>query len=197
MDQPIQVYEKGSKRLEIFYDDSPQDPREFAQDNDAEKMVCFHDHYTLGDKHNFSDRQELSEYLDDVQKQGGIVYPLSLYDHSGLRLFIGQQSGWDCGQVGYIYFTVEAMKKNFQAKRITAKVREQACDLLKAVVKEYDQYLSGEVYGFRLTDLHEEENDVPEELESCWGFYGDEGIQHILSETGFVQKDAVHPAVYS
>jgi hypothetical protein len=48
-------------------------------------------------------------------------------------------------------------------------------DILLEEVEVYDQYLSGDVYGFVLKELQTCPtcNDVNEEvIDSCWGFYG-------------------------
>lgn len=39
---------------------------------------------------------------------------------------------------------------------------------LKSEVETYDQYLTGDVYGYVIEDKE------GEELDSCWGFYGEE-----------------------
>ena len=47
---------------------------------------------------------------------------------------------------------------------------------LKGEVETYDQYLTGDVYGYKVYEVsecdhgHEHKN----ELDSCWGFYGEE-----------------------
>jgi hypothetical protein len=43
--------------------------------------------------------------------------------------------------------------------------------LLKGEVETYDQYLRGDVYGYRVFKV---ENGEEEELDSCWGFYGEQ-----------------------
>ena len=61
-------------------------------------------------------------------------------------------------------------------KRITKKVSEQALKVLQGEVETYDQYLTGDIYGYKVMKVvtcelgHEHE----EEVDSCWGFYGQE-----------------------
>jgi hypothetical protein len=128
-------------------------------------MVCFHRRYSLGDiDHGLSleEAKEL-EARDDV-----ISLPLYLYDHSGLTMnTTGFSCPWDSGKVGFIYVTKERAEK------------EGVPDpeaLLRAEVKEYDQYLRGEVYGYRVLD------EAGKELDSCWGFYGDYNVSGILDQ---------------
>ena len=73
---------------------------------------------------------------------------------------------WDSGQVGIIYMLREQILKQFGGKLLTKKKREQARDLMQSEVEEYDQYLTGDVYGYVVTD------PLGNDVDSCWGFYG-------------------------
>lgn len=42
----------------------------------------------------------------------------------------------------------------------------------------YDQYLRGEVYGFQVTPI----DDGGEIIDSCWGYFGKDGLEQIESE---------------
>jgi hypothetical protein len=59
-------------------------------------------------------------------------------------------------------------------KRVTKKFKEIATSCINYEVKEYEQYLTGDVYGFQLTDQN------GNEISSCWGFYGDVSTNGIL-----------------
>ena len=59
--------------------------------------------------------------------------------------------------------------------RITSERLAMVEGWLKGEVETYDQYLTGQVYGFTIS---EEEGDE-DELDSCWGFYG---LEHTTSE---------------
>ena len=90
-----------------------------------------------------------------------------LYDHSGLAMnTIGFHCPWDSGQVGYVYVTLEAVRKEFGVKRVTKALREKAADILRGEIVSYDAYLGGRVYGYVI------EQDG-EEIDACWGFVGD------------------------
>ena len=110
---------------------------------------------------------------------------------------------WDSGQVGYIFVTKEAVRKEYSCKHITKKTLDKARELLQGEVKEYDLYLTGEVYGyklFRVNDDFDPDSDDPEEcgeeLDSCWGFLGDEYIkQEIQSQIAYYQEQDKKTAV--
>ena len=164
-------------KVTIKQEDSPRSPREdFDQ---LGVMVCFHRSYELGDKHNYSrsDYSSWEELKNAIMRKEDIaaILPLYLYDHSGQTMnTTGFSCQWDSGQVGWIYMTKKNAIENWGKKNLTLKVIQKAVQCLKAEVKEFDQYLQGEIYGFIHKDL-----DTKEEKDSCWGFYGDEDTNGI------------------
>lgn len=111
-----------------------------------------------------------SELYNRIDKRGTIILPLYLYDHSGITISTSSFScRWDSGQVGYIYMTKDTMEKEGWNK-------EQATKYLESEVTVYDNYLTGEVYGFRIEDAD------GEEIESCWGYYGDDSKEDMIQE---------------
>jgi len=161
------------KRLIISQDDCPESPREW---DNLGTMVCFHRHYDLGDKHEFSDPQD---FLDYLESDDPIRLPLYLLDHSGLWMRTGQfmedPQGWDTSMVGFIYVTREKVQQEYGWKRLTQKRIKQIQQHLESEVATYSQYLEGDVWGFSLIEetkccqCHQTITDI---LDSCWGFYG-------------------------
>lgn len=49
---------------------------------------------------------------------------------------------------------------------------------LQGEIDIYDNYLRGEVYGYRITPA-DDKDDV---LESCWGYFGDSGLEQLENE---------------
>lgn len=165
--------------VRIEQDMNPEDPRKYCQ---AGTMVCFHGKYDLGDKEHhdgvrFSDVYEAQEFHDALR---GVSFPLFLYDHSGLTISTNPFScSWDSGQIGFIYINKEQLEDEFDGDEDKAK------QCLLDEVEEYDQYLTGDVWGYIIED--EDGN----EIESCWGFNGYEGteaegkavLEHLQEET--------------
>lgn len=155
----------------IKTDDSPSNPRK--EFDNLGVMVCFHNRYDLGDKHKYSTNDfngwdELKVAIAN-RENAAVILPLYLYDHSGITMNTkGFSCRWDSGQVGFIYMTKETAIENWGKKNLTLKIQEKALACLEAEVKEYNQYLTGEIYGFKVKTL-----DTKEEKDSCWGFYGD------------------------
>ena len=169
------IIENEKYRIEIFEDLDPTDPREF---DNLGTMVCFHNRYNLGDttvfkSSDFSSWEELKSYLYKREK-ALVVIPVFMDDHSGLTVnTTGFSCPWDSGQIGFIYVSKESIRNEYSCKRISKKLKEQVKEMLVSEVDSYNQYLSGDVYGFNVTD-----KQSGEELNSCYGFFGTDHIEN-------------------
>lgn len=178
-------------RLKIVHDTDPESPREWCN---LGTMVCWHNRYTLGDE---QPRGTALDYLlnlasvhmpnidEDCDKLARlrvakilekhyIMRELYLYDHSGITMRTSAFGcPWDSGQVGFIYISREKALKEFGWKVLTAKRRAQLESYLDNEVQTYDDYLTGNVYGYV---VEEQDNTTGEweETDSCWGFYGED-----------------------
>lgn len=93
------------------------------------------------------------------------ILPVYMYDHSGLTVnTTGFSCKWDSGLLGWIYASHDKVKEEFGV--VTPETIEKVEKLLAGEVKDYDHYLTGQCYGFRLYKKEEE-------IDSCWGFLGD------------------------
>lgn len=103
-----------------------------------------------------------------------IRLPLYLYDHSGLTMSTAAfHCPWDSGQVGWIYVTHAALRKEHDMKRVSRRIREAALALMRVEVSEYDQYLTGDVWT---VDIEDRDGEI---IDSCGGFYG---LDHAIEE---------------
>jgi len=202
MSNPIfNIKLKNGNVFQIFGDNEPLCPRK-ELDN-LGKMVTFYKNYSLGDGHDFKDIQDLLNYLAD---ENCIYLPLYLYDHSGLTMSTRPFScQWDSGQVGFIYVTREKLKKEFKDDIPSdAKIREY----LNNEVKMFDQYLTGQVYGYCYFESKKIDNELCphcnkiikdnsdkkelSEMDSCWGFFGDNFLENgILDNLDKKEKNEV------
>jgi hypothetical protein len=101
------------------------------------------------------------------------VFVLYAYIHSGVALSVGDHNfpdaRWDVSSTGFVL--VKRQKGMYD--------RKKAFKLAEAVTEEWNQYLSGDVYGYKIYDMtgadvtEEDEDEGEEMVESCWGFYGD------------------------
>ena len=161
----------GKYKIEIIPDECPSDPR---GDDNLGTMACFHGSYGLGDKHNYNhnDYESWDEMEAAIMRNEyvGVILPLYLYDHSGITMnTTGFSCRWDSGQVGFIFISKAKIRDQYSVKRISKKLLKQVEKYLVEEVKTYDQYLTNDIYGFRITDT-----SIDEEIDSCWGYYGTE-----------------------
>src|SRR5258708_32679686 len=137
---------KGYK-ITIEQDQFADDPRNW---DNLGQMICWHRNYDLGDKHEFDEPQDFKTSF----KHGDIALPLYLYDHSGLRMKVGNFNGllpqghaeFDTMCVGWIVARREKYLTEFNQKRTSMKIRDKVREILKEEVKAYDEFLSGQVY---------------------------------------------------
>jgi hypothetical protein len=135
-------------RVKVTTEEYPLNPRDW---DDLTTMVCFHRRYTLGDKHGLSaDISSSWQFIHDYlvkEKETAVIYPLYLYDHSGISMKMGSpfteaeahHASWDSGQVGFIYID-----------KVAAEKLELDSDELHGIcldaVKHYSAYIEGAVY---------------------------------------------------
>ncbi len=148
------------------------------------------------DEHESDDWQDVYKELQNTDLV--LIKQINLYDHSGIT--ISTSSGypyndrWDSCCVGFIYVTKKTIFK--ECGGITEENwKDMADEYLEGEVQTYDQYLRGDVYGYTLikTVIVQEkcphcgevirEYEDEEEVDSCWGFYGD-----CLEENGILDN---------
>jgi hypothetical protein len=156
--------------MEIFQDEDPANPR--TEWDNLGTMVCFHGRYNLGDEHDY-DSNDFDTW-EELKKQiikdedPAVILPIYLYDHSGITISTSPFGcRWDSGQIGFIYLSKQRAREEYGFKRMSAKMKERITNYLDGEVDTYDQYLTGEVYGFDIM-----EGD--EVIESVSGYYGEE-----------------------
>lgn len=165
--------------LEIEQDTSPESPREW---DNVTTMLCFHREYTLGDenpytKDEFDSWDEMEQRIKEDYKRY-MIKPLYLYDHSGLTISTTPFPDHyyrvrDSMQIGFVFIEEKKWKMCMGDTEVT---EERMEEIIKGEVEIYDQYLRGDVWGYRIVEVetcdmgHEHRNVV----ESCWGYYGDD-----------------------
>ena len=121
--------------------------------------------------------REWTGWLMDEALKVAVILPLYLYEHGGMTIRTTTfYDRLDSGQVGYIYVTAEEARKEFGRQW-----RNKAEHLLRLEVGEYDDYLTGNCWGYRIFVAPEGVDeafqvhsfDDLDEVDSCWGFLGD------------------------
>jgi len=175
--------------LKIELDDDPINP---VKEYDLAGTMCFfHRHMELGHSHAFAedltpeDEDGYQDYYEDSpsgfaqwmkdNEKNILAIPVYAYEHGGITIKAGgKRPSWDSfdsGQLGYIYITYDNIVKEWgkRGKRISKAELAKAEACLIAEVNDYDDYLTSNCHGYTITD-----KETGEELDSCWGFLGNE-----------------------
>lgn len=164
-------YSKDKWELKISYDEFTDSPRNW--DNLGTICVSRACRYVDNEATALSDSDVLEwcnaeKDKKALENRGYIVLPLSVYDHSGVSIYIGGKCDpWDSSQIGWYIVSREDVRKEYGVKRISHKLLEKVKNILDNEVRTFNHYINGEVYTFTL-----KHND--EEVDSCGGFYEDD-----------------------
>ena len=167
------------KELEFIRDlaskNIPEDVRYYT-DNDGGEIIV-----------DFIKTLEFKELMDLV-KETNVILPIYIYDHSGVTInTTGFSCKWDSGRIGWIYCPKEKFLKETGFSKEELFQENKAEKFLKDEVELYDYYLRGDVYEYILEKkkVCEACGHIEwEEIDSCWGFYGSEGIDTIKDHLG-------------
>lgn len=148
---------------------------------------------------------EILRALERVDPDEEYIFrlPLFLYEHGGITMSTGAFGcPWDSGQVGMIFVTREQVIDEgwVGAKRDmpVEEIRDLAHQGMRSEADTYDQYLTGQIYQFKLEVLDTERMkegedpedfddepfmwDVEESLGSMWSDDLEEIAQHLPEE---------------
>lgn len=175
--------------VKLIRDTDAESPRSW---DNLGTMACAHKRYNLGDEDgtrealqiiykHLSDKQldemgfddgELPDIQAALEKTGQVIMlPLYLYDHSGITMSTSSFScRWDSGQVGFIYVSKAKVRQEYGWKLLTKERIAKIEAILKSEVEVYDQYLTGDIWGFEVTEDDQED--------SCWGFFGSDPLKN-------------------
>lgn len=167
--------------INIYYDSNADNPRSWSN---LGTIYTAHRRYRPEkefDKHFEIDavfKDKIGDFRDSFL-QHTIALPLYLYDHSGITVSTTPFScPWDSGFFGIIAVDVEKVKTEYRWTKLTKRRRTQIEELLQAEVKTLDDYFTGQVYGFTITSI----NDEKTELDSCYGYFGEDGVKQLQEE---------------
>lgn len=122
------------------------------------------------------------------------IFPVYAYVHGGVALSMGTggqfSDPWDSGQIGFVL----AAKDEWRYRTHERKKCVSAATAARGHVETWNQYLSGDVWGYVVSEVEGEEGEVDDtsviqalenyseedlnaldeirNVDSCWGFYG-------------------------
>ena len=100
--------------------------------------------------------------------ENDVVLPVYKYEHSGVALSTQPFTcSWDSGQIGIIAMSADEVRKRYNVKRISKKLRQRVERELSAEIALLSQWADGEVYEFCV--YHWDKNDCCYGLRDIWG----------------------------
>ena len=156
--------------IEIYHSEIDESPNDWG--NEDVFLVGFHRQFTV-EREGFeidicrelAEVEEKSEEAKEIAKKYHF-FGLEAYIHSGVALALSNEGNfvdrqWDVSQLGLVFVDKAETKSRAKAKKIA-----------QGLIETWNDYLSGNVYGYM----------VKEAEASCWGFYGDYETSGILDE---------------
>jgi len=168
-EEALEKFEVDGLTVKIFRDNDATSPADWSYDG----------LFLIGNHRDFyvkppgvKDRHWDVESVMEQYAKTHRIYPIEAYIHGGVALYLRGKCmidrQWDVSQVGAVFVS----KKEWRYEKKAFKAAE-------ALIKGWNQYLSGDVYNYVIKD---EDGD---HLDSCSGFYGEE---HVREEATAVAK---------
>lgn len=160
----METFDVRGYTVRIVQDGDAESPRDW--DCNASTFVLSHGRYNLPNEASvsfgdFDSWAEVAEHLREVYNVVGLLQVFG-YEHGALTISCASFSdSWDSGTLGLVYMTKEQQEE-------TGIATENIEEVLRQEVATYDQYLTGDVWGYVIED--EEGNTI----DSCWGYLGSE-----------------------
>lgn len=167
------INEKLNQLLELDYDVMPENPLNMIDgdevqfyietgdvvadlidtlfDDDENAYQVEHDKYT-----NVS---ELFKGLSTIaKKQGKLIYPVTKYEHSQVKYYLGVDQGWESDVSGFILVDPERFEHNYNVNS-----KEEIEGYLDSWLNDYTNYANGRIYlaiTYQLNSKHEIDNEI-------------------------------------
>ena len=195
MSEAIETIVNGNFTAKIIHDFDPMNPR--TEMDNVGTIICRGNQYNLGDDTQTAEMDDCGSW-DEVEKlirkeygKDAIMLPVYIYDHSGITInTTGFSCNWDSGRIGTIVVSRKKAREEYGMKLITKSNLEKVLNYLKGEIETYDQYLTGDVYGYSITEqmVDDEGEEYDEDRDSCWGFYG---LKYVTEEATTILENYV------
>jgi hypothetical protein len=155
----INVTEYQGHKINVYQDCEAESPDTW---ND-EELFLIYDHRQFSIFRKGFDPKAVFESMKMGKKlyKGFYVFRVYAYIHSGVALSLGNNT-YPFTDRFDVSFSGFALVKRSEGSY----TQEQASKEAEGLVKTWNQYLSGDVYGYAVEDLN------GKKVDSCWGFYG-------------------------
>lgn len=182
MDELYKTIQYREIDINIYFDYLCESPRDFYEH--ITTLWCNNSHYRADGKNidGLLSELELEQFpgsfknlCEIADKKGYFAIPVYALIHSGISIDLAPFSDkWDSGTFGIITIPKQTIYEEYGCKRINKNIREKLIKLIKAEMKEYENYCNGQCFGFEIPDSDEDDN---------YGvFYGDDFDNNGLME---------------
>ena len=152
--------------INIYPDYDAESPEGWM--DDISFLVNYHRDFFVSNDEIITE-DDVRNWYNDIkieQSKKYHIFALSMLSHSGIALslersFVCDSGGWDTSHVGIVLVS----KKE-------ARTKKKALEIADGLLENWNNYLSGRVYGFMIDKLNE----------SIWGFFGDYRDSGIIDE---------------
>lgn len=128
---------------------------------------------------NFGDEVTVNQNPASPDWKGYIALPLYIYDHGIAQLSVDPlrpypfNCQWDSAQIGIYAVSYEKLQEVYEDWENTEEWRKRVKDFLAEEIKELNQWLRGDVWGYEIEHMGDPFHEDDENYEdSCWGFFG-------------------------
>lgn len=173
--------------IEIHRDDDAESPNNWWD----EGVFLVYEHRQFHVEREGFDPRLIADYLNSPEEdqvnsvyKNYRIYPVEAYIHSGvaLKLFDGKKTcRFDSSVTGFVLISKEKIDCDLQRnhnKQLRDKTDEEIYrHFAQGLLDTWNQYLSGDVYGFetyRVKKCSSCGNEEKTFMDSCWGYYGDD-----------------------
>lgn len=154
--------EVGNLQVCVYRDPNPESPADW---DSLGQIVYTSSRYALGTRR--ITRALMDQIREGIASGELVGLPVFAYVHSGAMIRAAESNPfscpWDSGQSGYVYCTHKRAIQEFGLPEKVA--RREALRVMVREVEVFNQYLQGDVYGYRIMQ-------GDDEVDSCWGLYG-------------------------
>jgi hypothetical protein len=171
---------KDGININVYRDDTSPSPDRWHSDEVF--IVAYHRDFTVKRDDIITKecaiaiaRGEEDEGCKEILKKY-YLFGLEAYIHGGVVLSFSYEGnfpdrGWDVSQIGFVL-----------VKRGICKNKKEAREIARSLIDEWNDYLSGNVYGYMIEVEDVDGSGNKEEVGGCWGFYGDYNKSGLLEE---------------
>ena len=207
---------KSGNILRVIQDENSESPDNWGD----EDIFLVYDHRQFTVKREGFEPKDIFEYFENCHEQiendrfdDYFIFPVDAYIHSDIHLSLTNtknhpDSKWDVSTTGYVLVNKEYVDVNgYPSKHKTPE--DFAKTIAEGLIETWNQYLSGDIWGFQVLKLtnyfkiededliyiRDNSNDVYnsivskgelvkeyKEIDSCWGFYGSDPKENGMLE---------------